>query len=179
MSIDAKAILQGVRGLLRECNTPHGIQTDGSYLSQLQDFARLRLIQLKRPLTRLETGEIKTAQERAIVAAFELGFAASELRMKDVYEDAIYEGWRLQEGRDNGREAARQAKARTTRRTRDAIKAAALDLYKSNPNLVRNDAATARAIEVMRLPDLCRNGQPIGSSAIVKHLRNLHRSEKL
>jgi hypothetical protein len=39
MSIDAKAILQGVRGLLRECNTPHGIQTDGSYLSQLQDFA--------------------------------------------------------------------------------------------------------------------------------------------
>jgi hypothetical protein len=84
--------------------------------------------------------------------------------MKDVYEDAIYEGWRLQEGRENGREAARQAKARTTRRTRDAIKAAALDLYKSNPNLVRNDAATARAIEVMRLPDLCRNGQPIGSS---------------
>lgn len=180
MSLDVRAILSEVRGLLNECNSRMGIETDGSYLSQLEDFARLRMGQLARPLARLEQAEPRTSWDRAILAALELGFAASELRMKDTYEDAIFEAWRLQEGRENGRKAAAIAKERITRKTRDAIESAALDLYQANPGLVRNDSATARAIEEMQLPALCRHGQTsIRSSAIVKHLRALHKADRL
>jgi hypothetical protein len=180
MSLDARPILADVRGLLNECNSRWGIETDGSYLSQLQDFARLRLKLLRGPLSRIEGEGPMKAQDKLILAAFELGFAASELRLKDGYEDAIFEGWRLQEGREHGREAAAVAKAKQTKTTRAAIKTAARALHADDPELARNDAATARVIASMHLPALCRHGQTsIGSAAIVKHLRALHKAREL
>ncbi len=180
MQFDRSYVLDELRALISEHNCSSGIQTDGSYLDQLMDFSRLRLRALNDTgdLARLERGIPKSSRDRAVTLAFELGYAASELRMRP-YEAAIVEGWRLQEGREVGREAAALAKQRSTRKTREAIKAAALELYSSHPALSRNDAATAREIEGMHLDALCRNGRAIGSAAIVKHLRALHQTQDL
>jgi hypothetical protein len=180
MQFDRGYILTEVRAIVSERNGTDGITSDGSYLDQLMDFARLRLRALadSGDLKRIEDGSPRSRRDRALMLAFELGYAASDLRLRD-YEDAIYEGWRQQEAREQGREAAVRAKERTTRKTRAAIKVAALELYGSQPGLVRNDAATARAIEKLHLPDLCRNGRGIGSAAIQKHLRALRASDAL
>jgi hypothetical protein len=182
LRFDHGEVLTETKALISEHNSRDGIESDGSYLDQLMDFARLRLKALDRTghLQLIEKGKASSPEELAVVMAFELGYAASELRLKDQYEDAIYEGLRLQEGRETGREAAADAKRRATRQTRDAIRKAALALYEQNPALLRNDAATAREIERQHLPALCRHGQTsIGADAIGKHLRALHQEGKL
>ena len=182
LHLDPRAILAETSELIDRYHTPSGLVSDGSYLNQLIDFARMRMQQLGRLglLAPLARGQADSESQLAALAGFELGYAASELRLKDAYEDVIFEGSRLQEGREAGREAAAQAKRRTTARTRDAICKAARSLYADDPSLARNDAATSRAIEGMHLPALCRGGSvSIGHDAIAKHLRALHQLRAL
>jgi hypothetical protein len=180
MALDSAAILELVRYELGKVNSSSGIEVDGTYLSQLLDYARLRLRTLRDGghLDGLMTPNFAGERDPMVLAAFELGFAASELRLLE-YEDALVEGVCLQEGREVGRAAAARAKAEQTRRTRTAILRAASSAYAADPDLMRNDAATARRIAAMKLKELCRHGQSIGQEAIVKHLRSLRQQGTL
>lgn len=113
----------------------------------LLDYARLRLSRLKkRGLLNdlMNTNESPKEEHREdVIAAFEFGFAAAELRLKDVFEDAILEGFRLQEGREFGLAAARDARIRLGNKRRKAVTRAAKDLYNESPELLRNDNKTA------------------------------------
>ena len=185
MLINYADIMHSLRHNIDMVNDPEqGIENDGSYLSILMDYARLRASHLQKRglLTALfsEPAIPKNKTEEDVINAFELGFSAAELRLKDVYEDAIFEGFRLQEGREVGLPAAREARIRRGRKSRKAVIRAAKELYKKTPDLLRNDSETGRRIEAQNLTNLRKSdGTYIGAEAIVKHLRQARKDDQM
>ncbi len=185
MSINATDILDLIKTLLEDAyDLQSGLRVDGSYLSMLLDYARDRECYLEeRGLIDVLRGKCPRQPVVAtedIIPVFELGFAAAELRLKGIYEDAIIEGFRMQEGREIGLPAACAARKRQGRRSRRAIVRAAKGLFAEKPSLVHNRSATARHIESQRIDALRKaDGTYLGAEAIVKHLRAAQRSGQL
>jgi hypothetical protein len=107
-----------------------------------------------------------------LVAAFTLGYLASENWWTINHEDAIFEGYRQQEAREVGRPLAVDARLRIGRKSRQAVINAARELYKKEPRLRRNDSKAAALIAQLKLPELRKHdGTYLGNEAIIKHLR--------
>ena len=156
-------------------NSEEGIKDDGSYAFRLAEYGRQRVIalqQLKSFDVLLSRDKPADNQGKAVMAAFELGFAAALHRMMINYEDYVWDGIAMEEWRTAGLPKAREERLRQGAKTRAEIVSAAKRLYRSDPILVRNDTETARRILDMRLPALQRgNNQQVGIDAITRHLR--------
>lgn len=168
-------LLASFRQELGKINSENGIKSDGSYAFRLAEYGRQRVIALQS----LESFDLLLSREKpnddhgkAVMAAFELGFAAAYHRMMINYEDYVYDGIAMEEWRTAGLPKAREERLRQGAKTRAEIVSAAKSLYRSNPLLVKNDTETARRILQMRLPALRRgnNGQ-VSVDAITRHLR--------
>lgn len=72
-----------------------------------------------------------------LVAAFTLGYLASENWRTINHEDAVFEGYRQREAREAGRPRAVDARLRIGRRSRQAVVNAARKLYEKEPRLRR------------------------------------------
>jgi hypothetical protein len=75
-----------------------------------------------------------------LVAAFTLGYLASENWWTISHEDAVFEGYRQREAREAGRPRAVDARLRIGRRSRQAVVNAARRLYEQESRLRRNDS---------------------------------------
>jgi hypothetical protein len=107
-----------------------------------------------------------------LVAAFTLGYLASENWWTINHEDAVFEGYRQREAREVGRPRAVDARLRIGRRSRQAVVNAARKLYEKESRLRRNDSKAAALIAQLKLPELRKHdGTYLGNDAIVKHLR--------
>jgi hypothetical protein len=123
-----------------------------------------------RVLTSNDTPRNKT--EEAIRLSFELGYAAAEFRLIEVYEDYVHDGIAMSEWRHAGLPKAREERLRQGTRTRNEVLAAAKRLYAENPSLIRNDSKTAREILKLNLPAMQKGrGQQLSVDAITRHLR--------
>lgn len=160
---------------LCKVNSAAGIAADGSFAFRLLEYGRHRASKLQKlgVLDALVSDEEpKNHHQEAIRAAFELGMAAAEHRMLNLYEDYLFAGMAMSEWREDGLPKARAERLRQGEKSRSAIVKAADKLYAANPALCRNDMETARAIRRMELPDLQKGGgQQLGLDAITKHLR--------
>ena len=181
--MEAADLIEEFRLDLDEVNCAHGIEADHSFGFRLLEYGRHRLITLKK-LGMLDVLFSKeppqTEQERAVRAAFELGSAASEHRVMRHYEEYLRDGMAMSEWREDGLPKARAERLRQGERSRSAIARAAKQLYAENPELLRNDTETARAIQAMHLDELQKGGggQQLGIDAITKHLRESRRTER-
>src|SRR5574337_1034887 len=149
---------------LGKINSKNGIQDDGSYAFRLAEYGRQRAMTLQSLGNfdlLLSRDKPNDDQGKAVMAAFELGFAAAFHRRMINYEDYVYDGIAMEEWRTAGLPKAREERLRQGAKTRAEIVGAAKSLYRSNPLLVKNDTETARRILQMRLPALRRgaNGQ--------------------
>ena len=107
-----------------------------------------------------------------LVAAFTLGYLASENWWTITHEDTVFEGYRQREAREAGRPRAVDARLRIGRRSRQAVVSAARKLYEKESRLRRNDSKAAALIAQQKLPELRKHdGTYLGNDAIVKHLR--------
>jgi hypothetical protein len=107
-----------------------------------------------------------------LVAAFTLGYLASENWWTVNHQEAVFEGYRQKEAREAGRPLAVDARLRIGRRSRQAVINAARELYKKESRLRRNDTRAAALIVQLKLPELRKHdGTYLGNEAIVKHLR--------
>jgi hypothetical protein len=89
-----------------------------------------------------------------LVAAFTLGYLASENWWTINHEDAVFEGYRQREAREVGRPRAVDARLRIGRRSRQAVVNAARKLYEKESRLRRNDSKAAALIAQLKLPEL-------------------------
>jgi hypothetical protein len=167
---------------LTAVNSRTGIVADGSFSFRLLEYGRHRAGTLQKlgALDAIISREPpKSDHNKAVRAAFELGMAAAEHRILDVYEDYIWEGIAVEEWRAAGLPRAREERLRQGLRTRTAIVNAARRLYEQNPALIRNDSETARLILKQRLPELQKgNGFQVGIDAITRHLRSARNCEE-
>jgi hypothetical protein len=172
-------LLGGFRHELSKINSENGINDDGSYAFRLAEYGRQRVIALQA----LKSFDLLLSREKpiddhgkAVMAAFELGFAAAYHRMMISYEDYVYDGISMEEWRTAGLPKAREERLRQGAKTRACVVTAAKQLYRSEPMLVRNDTETARRILEMRLPALRRgNNQQMSVDAVTRHLRAARR----
>jgi hypothetical protein len=160
---------------INKINSKEGIQDDGSYAFRLAEYGRQRAITLQGLKSfdlLLNRNKPVRNRQKAVMAAFELGFAAALHRMIINYEDYIYAGISMEEWRTAGLPRAREERLRQGAKTRAEIVSAAKRLYRSDPLLVRNDTETARRILEMRLPGLRRgDNRQVSVDAITRHLR--------
>jgi len=89
-----------------------------------------------------------------LVAAFILGYLASENWWTTNHEDAVFEGYRQREAREAGRPRAVDARLRIGRRSRQAVVNAARKLYEKESRLRWNDSKAAALISQLKLPEL-------------------------
>ena len=176
-------IMRDLREKLEEVNCQQGIQADGSYEFRLLEYARQRMV-LLRKLERLEVlteeDPAADANQQALRAAFELGYAASHFRFFHAYEDYLWEGVAVTEWRDAGLPRAREERLRQGARSRTAVLKAAELLYASDRSLIRNDVETARRIIRLNLPELQKgNGHHLGLDAITRHLRYARKAHRM
>jgi hypothetical protein len=168
-------LLEGFHTKLQDRNSNEGIYADYSYAFRLMEYGRQKTSALEkmkylRVLTSNDTPSNKT--EEAIRLSFELGYAAAEYRLIDVYEDYVHDGIAMSEWRHAGLPKAREERLRQGMRTRIEVLAAAKRLYAENPSLVRNDSETAREILKLNLPAMQKGrGQQLPVDAITRHLR--------
>ena len=160
---------------IQKINSEQGIKDDGSYAFRLAEYGRQRVItlqQLRKFDLLLSREKPATNHGKAVMAAFELGFAAALHRMMVNYENYVWDGIAMEDWRTAGLPKAREERLRQGAKTRSEIVNAAKRLYQSDPLLVRNDTETARRILKMRLPALQRgNSQQVSIDAITRHLR--------
>ncbi len=153
-------LLEGFHARLQDRNSKEGIDADYSYAFRLMEYGRQKVCALEkmkylRVLTSNDIPRNKT--EEAIRLSFELGYAAAEYRLIDVYEDYVHDGIAMSEWRHAGLPKAREERLRQGMRTRNEVQAAAKRLYAENPLLIRNNSETARKILKLNcLP--CRKG---------------------
>jgi hypothetical protein len=165
---------------LVDVNCPHGIDYEPTLTFLLTEYARQRLCALDRlGLVDLlmSTDPPKDDAERAVRLAFELGAAIREHTIMKVYEDYFWAGMAVEEWRDSGLPKAREERLKQGMRSRNAILAAAQELYVKRPELIRNDTETAREIQKLELPELQKGrGQQLSIESITKHLRTARKT---
>jgi len=170
----APTLLERFHDELLKVNEPHGIQADGTFTLRLLEYGRTRLICLQRLnafdglLDKIGPPERADA---ALRAAFELGFAAGKYDVENLTEELYWEGFLAREAREQGQARAKAALKSKGQQTRTAIKNAAERLYQQEPDLIRNDTATARMMLERGMVEVQNNGQPLRIDTICKYLR--------
>lgn|ERR1700677_3705392 len=168
-------LLEEFHTKLQNKNSGEGIYADYSYAFRLMEYGRQKTSALERlnclrVLTSNDAPKNKT--EQAARLSFELGYAAAEYRLIEVYEDYVHDGIAMSEWRRAGLPKAREERLRQGTRTRTEVLAAAKRLYAENPFLIRNDSETAREILKLNLPAIQKGrGQQLSVDAITRHLR--------
>ena len=181
-AVDIAAKLLVLRRTVKEFNEKGFFDAAGVHLFRVRMVDKAGLI-----LSRFsKCGIIDHILEHAddldndLASAFLLGSLATENHWFEVHHDAVLEGYAHIEGRKAGRPLALAARRRQGRRTRAAVIAAAIELYKEEPDLRRNDSKSAEKISGRRLPQLKKkDGTFLGVDAIIKHLRAARRQKRL
>ncbi len=168
-------LLEEFHAKLRNRNSKEGIDADYSYAFRLLEYGRQKTSALgKMKYLRVLTSKDapRNKKEEAIRLSFELGYAAAEFRLIEVYEDYVHDGIAMSEWRHAGLPKAREERLRQGMRTRKEVLAAAKRLYAENPSLIRNNSETAREILKLNLPAMQKGrGQQLSVDAITRHLR--------
>lgn len=164
-------------------NSEYGIEADGSFAFRLLEYGRHRSSRLQK-LGMLDAiisrDAPKSSAEEAVRAAFELGMATAEHRLIDTYEEYLWDGMALSEWRETGLPMARAERLRQGKITHTAVVAAARKLFKTNPNLKRNDSETARQVIGLNLPELQKGaGVCVSLDTITKHLRRAREAKEI
>lgn len=167
---------------LQKKNSPEGIEADSSFEFRLLEYGRQRASALDELgyLDALVADKPVTDEVHlATRLSFELGYAAAEHHVMTVYEDYLHAGVAMSEWRHAGLPKAREERLRQGNRTREAVLAAAKQLYTTNPDLIRNDTEVGRRILKMKLPPLQKGGgQQLSVDAITRHLREARRKDR-
>lgn len=164
-------------------NSERGIEADGTFAFRLLEYGRHRSSRLQK-LGYLDVlisrDAPKSPAEEAVRNAFELGMATAEHRLIDTYEQYLWDGMAMSEWRETGLPMARAERLRRGKITHTAVVAAARKLFKTNPNLKRNDSETARQIIGLKLPELQKGaGVCVSLDTITKHLRRAREDKEL
>ena len=159
---------------LNKVNSASGIHIDGTYSSRLLEYGRTRVIRLRK----LDAFDALISKDKpncsfavALQSAFEFGFAAGQYAATKHSEDLFWEGVFARKAREEGQARARDALIKKGQKTRQIVIKAAQAVYAANPELMRNDAAAARAVQKLDWPDLRPNGKILSQDSITKHLR--------
>jgi hypothetical protein len=184
-AVDVKAILDQLKNTINDITADDGyprFHADGLSNYRIRTLDRARFILKKfNAVGKLDYLE-KNADsvEDDFVAAFILGYLASENWWLVNHEDAVFEGYRQQEAREAGRPLAVDARLRIGRRSRLAVINAAKEIYAKERRLRRNDSKTAALIASLKLAQLRKtDGTYLGEQAIIKHLRAARNSDQL
>jgi hypothetical protein len=176
-AIDTKALINSLDTTIDEITSKDDFPrflTDGLSNYRIRTLDRARLIMKRFSVEGKLDYLVANADsiDDDLVAAFTLGYLASENWWTINHEDAVFEGYRQREAREAGRPRAVDARRRIGRRSRQAVVNAARKLYEKESRLRRNDSKAAALIAQLKLPELRKHdGTYLGNDAIVKHLR--------
>jgi hypothetical protein len=179
---DVQTKLSYLIAAIRDCNSQGFFEAEEMDVHHVRLIDKARLIVDRFAKRKILTKILQHPDDikNDLVAAFLLGCLATENFWIVTHEKAVTEGYTQIEGRRTGRPLAVAARKRQGQRSRAEVIAAAETLYQKDAALRRNDTKTAMLISEMKPQALRkRDGTYLGVDAIIKHLREARRNERL